>query len=29
LALVRENAGTLRACSRGPGNVMRCPVPLA
>ena len=29
MALVRESAGTLRACSRGPGDVMNCPVPLA
>ena len=29
LALVLESAGTLRACSRGPGNVMTRPVPLA
>jgi hypothetical protein len=29
LALVMESAGTLRACSRGPGNLMNRPVPLA
>jgi hypothetical protein len=29
LALVLESAGTLRACSRGPGNVVNRPVPLA
>jgi hypothetical protein len=29
LALVLESAGTLRACSRGPGHVMNRPVPLA
>jgi hypothetical protein len=29
LALVLESVGTLRACSRGPDNVMNRPVPLA
>jgi len=28
-ALVRDSAGTLRVCSRGPGNLMNRPVPLA